>query len=124
MRIHKNQSTGGISRILSGVFGIGRPRDNASDEVNAGAVRGPYFYREGDSFTPGAQNYVFESALELPVVTRRGGSTNQGTDYPVTAWPVLQVPQVFAPFNNTTAGYGGLQAGQFIQQPLTDPTGV
>jgi len=111
--------TGGISRIIAGAFGSGAPQP----VVNVASPSPLFAYHEGDIFRPGTENYVFEPMLELPVKAWWGGGSdvNQGTPYPVNAWPVydLQPPVVSYPMV-TRVGLGGLQAGAFVQQPLLD----
>jgi hypothetical protein len=112
---------GGIRRILAGAFGFGAP---VPDYVYGLVTPQVGFYHEGDRFLPGAENYVYEPAFELPLKGIVGqGGTNQGVKYPDGAWPVFAAaaPLVSYPLA-TTAGLGGLQAGAFVAQPLLDGT--
>lgn len=114
-------TAGGISRILAGAFGVGNPIDTSSNQVNPNSIAPSlYSYHEGEVFTPGTQNFVFETNFELPVKTLLGGDGAQGTNYPINAWPVGFVPQVWSNPTVTRQGLGGLQAGTFVQQPLLD----
>lgn len=117
-----NPSTGGIRRILAGAFGTGAP----VPQIILGQQADPVaFYHQGDIFLPGAESYVFEPAHELPIkgILGQGSDVNQGTHYPDARWPVFAAaaPLVTYPLA-TQVGYGGLQAGAFVQQPLLDPT--
>ena len=115
--------TGALSRIVAGAFGVGSPIVNSSAQVDPRSKASSlYAYHEGDLFTPGTGNYVFETLLELPLKTLYGGGSgiNQGTPYPINAWPVGYVPPIVSMPTVTTFGYGGLQAGAFVQQPLLD----
>jgi hypothetical protein len=118
-RIPAYGHTGGISRIIAGVFGSGTPQP----QVGAASPNPVYAYHEGDIFRPGTENFVFESLLELPLTAwwGAGSGIRQGTPYPVNAWPVFasEIPTVSRP-TVTRAGLGGLQAGAFVQQPLLD----
>jgi len=108
-----NRQTGAISRIMAGLFGTGNPRDNSSDQVVVPKSRtGYYHFHEGDVFTPGTQNYVFEPATENPVQTIWG----RGFLYPATPWPVEQEPQVMSYPTVQINGIGGVVAGQFVGQ--------
>jgi hypothetical protein len=109
-------------RILQGAFGIGSPVNNSSAQVDPRAqAPALYAYHEGELFTPGTGNFVFETNFELPVKTLRGGGgANQGTPYPINRWPVFGAPQVYSYPTVTIGGLGGLQAGAFVQQPLLD----
>ena len=44
-----------------------------------------------------------------------------GTGYRFDVLGVFQPPQVYAPLRAPLAGLGGIQAGQVILQPLTNP---
>jgi hypothetical protein len=109
--------TGANFRIALGAFGNGSPLyaiatpDTSSDNAW-------YRYHEGDLFTPGAGNVVFEPNFELPLQTIWG----QGfTRMPNTFNPV-QPPQVYVTAPTQQAnGIGGPQAGQLELQGLIDP---
>jgi hypothetical protein len=109
-------TTGGNVRIAGGEFGDGRPTAYAFMDVNPFNVAHIYRYHEGDLFTPGAQNFVFEPNFELPLQTVWGFGFIRN---PNTFKP-LQPPQVWAHPTVTTDGLGGLQAGQFDMQPLLE----
>ena len=112
-------TTGGISRVIAGAFGVGGPLPDAVDPRAAAPI---YAYHEGDVFYPGAGNFVFESLHELPVSQLEGGGgINMGTSYRMNAWPVYAgTPPLIMNNTVTKVGLGGLQAGAFIQQPLLD----
>jgi len=110
------QSSGGaIGRILTAAFGRrNNPAANLSAEV-APEPKGSFYYHfEGDLFTPGAQNWVFEPSTELPIQTLWG---NAFIRVPNT-FSVRQPHQIYSNPNVTTAGIGGLVAGQIAHQPL------
>lgn len=109
--------SGGNTRIRYGAeFGQGGPTAYAFMDVNPDAVAAIYNYHEGDLFTPGAMNFVFEPNFELPLVTvwGRGFIRNPNT------FKVSQPPQVWAHPHVVTNGIGGLQAGEIELQPLTE----
>ena len=117
---HDRPSTGALSRIIAGAFGTGAP---VPQVIMGQPSRLVAAYHQGDTFLPGAEGFVFESTLELPVKAwyGAGSDVNQGTPYPANAWPVFAgaAPIVSLP-TVTRVGYGGLQAGAFVQQPLLD----
>ena len=108
-------------RILAGAFGLGAP----NPVVVVGLVTPSVgVFHEGDVFFPGTGNYVYEPMFELPFKGIVGqGGIFQGVKYPDGRWPTFAAiaPVVSYPLG-TTAGYGGLQAGAFVQQPLLDGT--
>jgi hypothetical protein len=107
-------------RILAGAFGTGAP----VPQIVLGQQADPVaFYHQGDVFLPGAESYVFESAFELPIKGIRGqGGVRQGSHYPDARWPVFAATApVIANVLATQVGYGGLQSGAIILQPLLDP---
>ncbi len=123
-RVPGYNHTGGISRIIAGTFGSGAPSMYNQVDVDPRSVAPViYAYHRGDVFEPGAEGFVFEPLQELPLKSWWGGGSdaNQGTPYPVNAWPVFAsaIPIVSIPAV-TRQGYGGLQAGAFVQQPLLD----
>jgi hypothetical protein len=66
--------------------------------------------------TPGSGNYAFDT-LGLVEFTPIGPS-----EFVRRELPGLQMPQVYITGQMlTTTGYGGLAAGQIINQPLLDP---
>lgn len=99
-----------------GVFGHGGVTPYAFLDVNPALAAGIYNYHEGDLFTPGAMNFVFEPNFELPLVTvwGRGFIRNPNT------FKVTQPPQVWAQPHVQTNGIGGLQAGEMELQPLIE----
>jgi hypothetical protein len=72
------------------------------------------FYHQGDLFTPGTVNFVFELNLELPVVTIWGNAflRTPNTFKPIPPPPLIAEPRIFH------SGIGGLQAGQLDLQGL------
>lgn len=111
---HNPAATGGVSRIQAGLWGQGAPQ---LPGVNGSGA--PYRYHEGDLFTPGAMNYVFESMFELPM------QTIWGNGYLVPSMrfdPRQNPPQVFTQ-NVVKNGMGGLFAGQINTQPLNEDGG-
>lgn len=109
---------GGLRRIQQGVFGIGDPHDNlSSPHAVIGDTKkegGHYAFHEGDLFTPGTGNWVFEPAYETPL------STIWGMGF-------LRVPNTFNPIQPQIVytqpkvvvnGIGGQIAGQMALQPL------
>jgi|ERR1700674_4526255 len=119
-RIAAYGHTGGLARIIAGAFGSGAPQPVVNYATGVPPI---YAYHEGDIFRPGVENYVFEPMHELPIKSWWGGGSdvNQGTPYPVNAWPVYAAEIPARSYAMTTrVGYGGLQAGAFVQQPLLD----
>lgn len=113
-RVPSEIVSGGNSRINAGVFGVGSPYSGSEAVAGAGDFDGIYSYHEGDLFTPGAQNWVFELNFELPLVTIWGKAFLRT---PNTFNP-LQNPQVYSQPNVMNNGIGGLQAGQIELEPL------
>lgn len=72
---------------------------------------------EGDLFTPGAQNYVYEPVFERTPLQTIWGAGFLRT--PNTFSPI-QSPQVWSQPNVFTNGIGGLVAGQLVLQPLEE----
>ena len=107
--------SGANIRIRQGVFGVGNPAFTFAD-VDPNAGTGIYNYHEGDLFTPGAGNFVFEPTFELPIETLWGFGFIRN---PNTFSP-LQQPQVFSPPTVVNNGIGGLVAGQIALQPLIE----
>jgi hypothetical protein len=75
-----------------------------------------YDYRLGRRFDPGAPAEAFEMPFENPVILFRGSGRVAGAMLP------LQPPQLMVNPNAGIAGIGGIQAGQFVGQPLIDPS--
>lgn len=112
-RIPSETVSGGNVRILAGEFGIGTPI--SADQMVGGTYDASiYSYHEGDLFTPGTGNFVFEPNFELPLITIWGKAFLRT---PNTFNP-LQNPQIFSQPNVQPNGIGGLQAGTFELQPL------
>lgn len=113
-------TSGGMRQILAGAFGTGAP----VPQVVLGTQADPVAtYHQGDTFLPGAEGFVFEPTHELPIKGIVGqGGVRQGTHYPDARWPLFPAaaPLRTSPLG-TTVGYGGLQAGAFVMQPLLDP---
>lgn len=85
--------------------------------VNHPLTRGSlYVYRLGDRFDPGAQAEAFLPLTTLPALVFRGIGRVAG------ALNVFQHPQVRFNYQTGIQGVGGLQAGQYILQPLVDNT--
>jgi hypothetical protein len=112
-RMPSETISGGMSRIRMGAFGIGDP-STAFETVGQFDSDGLYNYHEGDLFTPGAGNWVFEPNFELPLITIWGRAFLSKPN----TWPVLQPPQVWAQPTVQNNGIGGLQAGDLQLQPL------
>jgi hypothetical protein len=80
-------------------------------------------YHEGDLFTPGTGNWVFESPFEDPIVTVWGNGYIHGS--PGGAFnPLSQEPQYIATPRVFKDGMGGQFAGQMILQPLIEQGGA
>lgn len=75
-----------------------------------------YSYIIGRRFDPGAEAEVFEQTFSNPVYMFRGNGRVAGT------LDKLQPPQVYVGGGITIAGLGGIQAGQYVGQPLLDPS--
>jgi hypothetical protein len=116
-RIPSEGVTGGIVRIITGLFGTGDTRGVA--QVNPNASTPIYRYHEGDVFLPGTGNWVFEPGFELPMQTIWG---NAFLRKPNTFNP-LQVPQLYSNPTVVNNGLGGLQAGIMQLEPLINPEG-
>lgn len=107
--------SGALSRIFAAAFGAkNSPAANLSAEVAPPDKHQLYQYYEGDLFTPGAQNWVFEYPYEYPLQTLWGrGFIRQPNTF--------SVRQAAQPYQNpyiTQTGVGGLVAGQWATQPL------
>lgn len=110
----RNVKSGALSRIMNGLFGTANsPSQTSSAEVNPNA-NALYQYHEGDVFTPGTQNYVFEYPFEFPLQTIWG----HGFLRTPNTFSPRQPSQVPSPANVMINGIGGLQAGQIATQPL------
>ena len=117
-RVPSQAVSGANTRIRMGTFGVGGPAYAFAD-VDPTASSALYHYHEGDLFTPGAGNFVFEPNFELPLQTiwGRGFIRNPNT------FNVYQPPQVWSPAHVKTNGLGGLIAGQVALQPLLEMEG-
>lgn len=94
------------------VFGDVNPLTNAGQSV--------YQYHEGDLFTPGAMNFVFETKFESnPVQTIWGFAFLRK---PNTFAP-RQPPPLIANHSVVQNGIGGEQFMPMELQPLVSPTG-
>lgn len=72
-------------------------------------------YRMGRRFDPGAPAEVFEQVFQNPIILFRGrgrvaGTLNKFQPPSVNVTPVLGIQ-----------GLAGIQAGQYVGQPLIDP---
>lgn len=114
-QLPQGPASGGISRILAGAFGTrNNPATNLSAEVSQPFKGEPYQYAEGDLFTPGAQNWIFEYPFEYPLQTLWGNAFIRRPN-------TFSVNQPNQPYQNpyiTQVGVGGLVAGQLASQPL------
>jgi hypothetical protein len=71
--------------------------------------------RIGRRFSPGAEGDVFLPALQDPIYLFRGRARLAGS------LSKFQPPQIWFPGQIGVAGLGGVQAGQYVGQPLVDP---
>lgn len=111
----RNTKSGALSRIMSGVFGAPNPESySASEQVRVPSKDAFYHFHEGDLFTPGTGNYVFEPTLENPLQTIWGISFLRK---PNTFNPE-QPPQVYSGPNVVINGIGGQVSGQIAFQPI------
>ena len=110
-----DSQTGGLSRIASGLFGSSNPASfSSSMEVVTPGPKALYHYHEGDLFTPGTQNYVFDYPFEFPLQTIWGNAFLRRPN----VFNPLQPRQIQSDPNIVTNGIGGLVAGQIATQPL------
>jgi len=102
------QVSGGNFRIRSGEFGTGSPA--YAFETDGRPSTSIYSYHEGDLFSPGAENWVFEPNFELPLITIWGKAFLRvpNTFNPLQSVQVMSNPNVF------TNGLGGPIAGDVI----------
>lgn len=112
-------ASGAIIRIMTGLFGTGSPIAGLS-EVDPRPSANIYQYHEGDLFTPGAGNFVFESIFELPIQTIWGNAFLRKAN----TFNPIQPPQVYSHPNVVSNGIGGLQAGDIELQNLINPNGA
>jgi len=106
--------TGANVRIRLGLFGNGTPAAAASFEVNPTSITPLYSYAQGDLFTPGAMNFVFEPNFELPLQTVWGFGFIRNPN----TFSVRQPTQAFSNPVLSYNGLGGQMAGQMATQPL------
>lgn len=104
--------SGAITRIMQGTFGTGSPI--SADQMVGGQIGPTALYHEGDLFTPGTGNFVFQPTTELPMVTIWGNAFPRRSG----AFPPLQPPQLYSNPNVVLNGIGGLQAGTMELEPL------
>jgi hypothetical protein len=112
-----SEPVAGLDRILQGVFGVGDANDQLSSPGYVVRRPGLYNYHEGDLFTPGTGNWVFEPPFETPLNTIWGHAFLRTPNM----FSPVQPPQIMSNPNITVNGIGGQIAGQIIFQPLLDP---
>jgi hypothetical protein len=106
--------TGALSRLMQGLFGTANPNAWTSSAEVAVPGKGAFYrYYEGDLFTPGTQNYVFEPTTELTALYTSWG---RGFLRRPNTFNPEQPPQVYSNPNVRINGIGGLVAGQFALQ--------
>lgn len=108
------QNPGAMSQILAGLFGSATPQNQLSSQVATGGKEALYHFHEGDLFTPGTQNYVFDYPWELPLYTIWGQAFLREPN----TFSVYQPAQIMSQANVFLNGIGGLVAGQMALQPL------
>lgn len=74
----------------------------------------PYSWKKTEYANPGAENYAFVPNMTLPP-----HAIQAGANLTVDQINVFQPPQIYSAVTVPMAGYGGLVAGQLIQQPLS-----
>jgi hypothetical protein len=114
-------STGGLARILQGVFGLGSPAAGLADQNVAQfaprAAQGYYQFYEGDIWTPGTGNWVMDPTHDGPLMTIWGRAFLRVPN----GFNPLQTPQVYTQAASALYGVGGQISGQMISgQPLSD----
>jgi hypothetical protein len=109
------QVSGSNVRIRSGEFGSGSPA--YAFETDGRPSAGIYSYHEGDLFSPGSGNWVFEPNFELPLITvwGKGFIRNPNTFNP------YQMPQIWSQPRVVQNGLGGPIAGDVMLQGLINP---
>lgn len=113
-RVPSEIVVGAANQIQLGAFGVSNPI-GSSMIVNPFSAGPLYNFHEGDLFTPGTGNWVFESIFELnPLLTIWG---NAFLRRPNTFNPI-QPPQVMSQPHVLNNGIGGLQAGTMDLEPL------
>src|SRR5580698_8394545 len=91
-RMPSEQISGGMASIVAGIFGTGAAQFPGIEVQGQFAEQGLYNYHEGDLFSPGAGNWVFEPNFELPLVTIWGNAFLRKPN----TFKVLQPPQVWS----------------------------
>jgi len=104
----------GVQRLLGGLFGSSNPAGYTSSAEVDPKTNAVYYYHEGDVFTPGTGNYVFDYPFEFPLQTIWG---NAFLRKPNTFQPE-QPPQIYSNPTIKINGVGGLIAGQLVTQGL------
>ncbi len=114
------QVSNGAAQILQGIFGVGGPTAYAFADVSLASNMSPVaLYHEGDLFTPGAQNFVFESVFEFYPRDLKGNGFYRRAN----TFSPRQSAQAFTLANTVKSGLGGLQAGQFHMTQLSETEG-
>jgi hypothetical protein len=108
-RVPSEQISGGMSRIRLGLFGTGVAQFPGAEVTGQFDFEGIYNYHEGDLFSPGAGNWVFEPNFELPLVTIWGNAFLRRPN----TFRETQPPQVWSNPTVVQNGIGGLQAGEY-----------
>lgn len=106
--------TNPMAAITRGAMGVGDPSFAFGDVVPDTPRRGVGYHRETFLFTPGAENWAYLPANEVPVQAPRG--------IPIAAnlFNPFGGPQIYiANQALRTNGLGGLQAGTFDLTPLS-----
>lgn len=109
-------ASGAMSLLRAGLFGVATPQNQLSSQILLAPGHGAsvYSFHEGDLFTPGTQNYVFDYPWELPMGTIWG----HGFLRTPNTFNPLQPQQLYSNPNVVINGIGGLIAGQMALQPL------
>jgi hypothetical protein len=108
-RVPSEQVSGGISRIRQGIFGTGNAQFPGAEVQGQIDFDGLYSYHEGDLFSPGAGNWVFEPNHELPLLTIWGNAFLRRPNQ----FNPIQPPQIYSAPTVVNNGIGGLQAGNY-----------
>jgi hypothetical protein len=108
-RTPSEQISGGMTRIRQGLFGTGAAQFPGAEVTGQFEFEGLYNYHEGDLFSPGAGNWVFEPNFELPLVTIWGNAFLRKPN----TFREYQPPQVWSNPTVVQNGIGGLQAGEY-----------
>lgn len=111
-------TVGALSRIASGVFGLGNPIPGlAAQNVkqDPGKPGGPAHYYEGDIWTPGTSNWVMDPTHDGPLNTVWGHAFLRLPN----GFNPYQQPQIYTQAASYLYGVGGQIAGQMVTQPLS-----